>query len=134
MGLLRRAGGLVVGFVMLVTGAQGQSVANPVAVFTGLDKITGRITEFDVYMDETVQFGSLQLTPRACYTRPASQAQTSSAFVEVDEVSLRSTVQRIFSGWMFADSPALNAVDNAVYDVWLVDCRQSSNVLPPDQR
>lgn len=121
----------------LVASAQpafAQPIGNPVAVFTGLDKITGRITVFDVYIDETVQFGSLQLTPRACYSRPSSEAQSVTAFVQVDEVSLQATVERVFSGWMFADSPALNAVDNAVYDVWLVDCKQTSDVLPPEQR
>ncbi|WP_339644179.1 DUF2155 domain-containing protein [uncultured Pelagibacterium sp.] len=114
--------------------AHGQAISNPVAVFTGLDKITGRITIFDVYIDETVQFGSLQLTPRVCYSRPTTEAQSVTAFVQVDEVSLQATMERVFSGWMFADSPALNAIDNAVYDVWLIDCRQTSDVPPPDQR
>lgn len=122
------------GFVAGALPAYGQLISNPVAVFNGLDKITGRITVFDVYIDETVQFGSLQLTPKVCYSRPTSQAQSVTAFVQVDEVSLQATVERVFSGWMFADSPALNAVDNAVYDVWLVDCRQTSDVPPPDQR
>lgn len=114
--------------------AHAQAISNPVAVFTGLDKITGRITIFDVYINETVQFGSLQLTPRVCYSRPQTEAQSVSAFVQVDEVSLQATMERVFSGWMFADSPALNAIDNAVYDVWLIDCRQTSDVPPPDQR
>ncbi len=114
--------------------ANAQAVSNPVAVFTGLDKITGRITIFDVYIDETVQFGSLQLTPRVCYSRPTTEAQSVSAFVQVDEVSLQATMEQVFSGWMFADSPALNAIDNAVYDVWLIDCRQTSDVPPPNQR
>lgn len=122
------------GFVAGALPAYGQLISNPVAVFNGLDKITGRITVFDVYIDEIVQFGSLQLTPKVCYSRPTSQAQSVTAFVQVDEVSLQATVERVFSGWMFADSPALNAVDNAVYDVWLVDCRQTSDVPPPDQR
>ncbi|SDG66691.1 DUF2155 domain-containing protein [Pelagibacterium luteolum] len=119
---------------LLAWPAFAQPVANPVAVFSGLDKITGRITVFDVYIDETVQFGSLQLTPRACYTRPSQEAQSDTAFIQVDEVSLQATMTRVFSGWMFADSPALNAIDNAVYDVWLVDCKQASDVPPPSQR
>lgn len=119
---------------LLALPAWAQPVANPVAVFSGLDKITGRITVFDVYIDETVQFGSLQLTPRACYTRPSQEAQSDTAFIQVDEVSLQATMTRVFSGWMFADSPALNAIDNAVYDVWLVDCKQASDVPPPSQR
>jgi hypothetical protein len=106
-------------------------LANPVATLNGLDKITGRITTFDVYVDETVQFGALQITPRACYTRPATEVQRTSTFLEVDQVSLQGTIKRIFTGWMFADSPALNAVDHPVYDVWLVGCKTSTSVPPP---
>ena len=113
--------------------ALADTIANPVAAFSWLDKITGRITAFDVYINETVQFGALQITPRACYTRPPTETQRTSVFVEVDQVSLRGTVERVFTGWMFADSPALNAIDHAVYDIWLMDCKQSSDVPPPDQ-
>ena len=120
---------------LLLTGvgtpALADSIANPVAAFAGLDKITGRITNFDAYIGETVQFGALQVTPRACYTHPQSEAQRTSVFVEVDQVSLQATIKRIFTGWMFADSPALNAVDHPVYDVWLTACKQSSDVPPP---
>jgi hypothetical protein len=114
--------------------AGAEPIANPVAVFTGLDKITGRIITFDVYIDETVQFGALQVTPRVCYTRPASEPAQTDAFVEVDEITLDRKVQRIFTGWMFAASPGLHAVEHAVYDVWLTDCKQSSSVAPPSQR
>ncbi|GLQ18574.1 DUF2155 domain-containing protein [Maritalea porphyrae] len=114
--------------------ARAETVANPVVVFAGLDKITGRIINFDVYIDETVQFGALQITPKACYTRPANETQRTTVFVEVDQVSLKQTLSRIFTGWMFADSPALNAIDHAVYDIWLVDCKQSSDIPPPSSR
>nr|WP_245676618.1 DUF2155 domain-containing protein [Devosia elaeis] len=114
---------------------QAQPLANPVATFAGLDKITGRITRFDVYIDETVLFGALEITPRACYNRPASDTlQRTSAFLEVNQMSLDGTGERIFTGWMFADSPALNAVDHAVYDVWLIECKTSTNVPPPAER
>ena len=111
--------------------AAAETIANPVAAFSGLDKITGRITNFDVYIDETVQFGALQITPRVCYTRPPTETQRTSVFIEVDQVSLKGSVTRIFTGWMFADSPALHAIDHAVYDIWLIDCKQSTDVPPP---
>lgn len=114
--------------------AFAQPVANPVATFAGLDKITGRITRFDVYIDETVLFGALELTPRACYSRPSTEAQRVSAFLEVDQRSLTGVSKRIFTGWMFADSPALNAVDHAIYDVWLIECKTSTDVPPPEER
>lgn len=118
----------------LSTPVMAQPIANPVATFAGLDKITGRITRFDVYIDETVLFGALEITPRACYSRPPTETQRTSAFLEVDQRSLTGTSKRIFTGWMFADSPALNAVDHAVYDVWLIECKTSSDVPPPDAR
>jgi hypothetical protein len=106
-------------------------VKNPVAVFSGIDKITGRIRTFDVYIDETVQFGALQVTPRVCYTSGETDAPRTDAFVEVDEITLDRAIRRIFNGWMFADSPGLNAVEHPVYDVWLKDCKSSSDVPPP---
>lgn len=132
--IVARAGrGLAAGLCLLVLAgpALAETIANPVAEFSGLDKITGRITNFDVYINETVQFGALQITPRACYTRPPTETQRTSVFVEVDQVSLRRNVTRIFTGWMFADSPALNAIDHPVYDIWLMDCKQTTDVPPP---
>ena len=106
-------------------------IKNPVAEFSGLDKVTGRIITFDVYIDETVQFGALQVTPRVCYTRPSSETPRTSTFVEVDEITLDRKIRRIFTGWMFADSPGLNAVEHPVYDVWLKSCKEKSDVPPP---
>lgn len=111
--------------------AHAARIENPVAVFSGIDKITGRITTFDVYINETVQFGALQVTPRVCYSRDETEAPKTDTFVEVDEITLDRKIRRIFTGWMFADSPGLNAVDHPVYDVWLKECKQQSDVPPP---
>lgn len=111
--------------------AHAERSENPVAQFSGLDKITGRITTFDVYLNETVQFGALQVTPRVCYSRSQNAAPGSDAFVEVDEITLDRKIKRIFTGWMFADSPGLNAVEHPVYDVWLKSCKDKSDVPPP---
>lgn len=120
-----------IGTLVGVTPVHAERIANPVAEFAGIDKITGRITSFDVYIDETVQFGALQVTPRVCYSRDETEAQKIDAFVEVDEITLDRKIRRIFSGWMFAASPALNAVEHAIYDVWLTGCKQSSDVPAP---
>jgi hypothetical protein len=109
-------------------------IANPKAVFSGLDKITGRITSFDAAIGETVQFGALQVTPRVCYTRPPTETPLTDGFVEVDEVTLQGEVRRIFTGWMFAASPGLHAVEHPIYDVWLIDCKggaQTVAEVPP---
>ncbi|HWU61994.1 MAG TPA: DUF2155 domain-containing protein [Ensifer sp.] len=112
--------------------AQAARISNAVAVFAGLDKITGRVTTFDVYINETVQFGALQVTPKVCYSRDDTEAQKVDGFVEVDEITLDRKIRRIFTGWMFADSPGLNAVEHPIYDVWLTGCKQKSDVPPPD--
>jgi hypothetical protein len=117
-------------------------IANPTAVFSGLDKITGRIISFDVAINETVRFGALEVTPRACYSRPPTEAPSTDGFIEVDELTLQGEIKRIFSGWMFAASPGLNAVEHSIYDVWLTDCKGAPQPVaeapaappPPTQR
>lgn len=111
--------------------AQDSRIENRVAEFSGIDKITGRIISFDVYIDETVQFGALQVTPRVCYSRPITEKPKTTSFLEVDEITLDRKIRRIFTGWMFADSPGLNAIEHAVYDIWLTDCKMESDVAPP---
>ncbi len=108
-------------------------IQNPTAVFAGLDKITGRIIAFDVKLNETVQFGALQVTPRVCYTRPATEAANIDGFVDVDEVTLQGEVKRIFTGWMFASSPGLHAVEHPIYDVWLTSCKGGTTVVADTQ-
>lgn len=110
--------------------ARADKISNPTAVFAGLDKITGRITTFDVAIDETVQFGTLQITPRVCFTRPQTETPLTEGFVEVDDVDIAKNVKRIFSGWMFAASPGLHGVEHPVYDVWLKDCAGGKQATP----
>src|SRR5256886_13913870 len=98
-------------------------ITNKKASFSGLDKITGRIINFDEDIGETLQFGALRVKTDACYTRPATEATNTDAFVEVDEITLQGEVKRIFSGWMYAASPGLHGVEHPIYDIWLTDCK-----------
>ena len=100
-----------------------QRIPNATAIFSGLDKITGRIISFDVAINETVQFGALQVVPRVCNTRPPTETQNTNAFIEVSEVTLQGEVRRIFTGWMYASSPGLHAVEHPIYDIWITDCK-----------
>ena len=113
-------------------------IDNPIAVFSGLDKITGKITSFSVPVGSTVRFGALYVTPRACHTRPITEEPRTMAFVEVDERQVadgRETGRkRIFTGWMNAESPGLNAVEHPVFDVWLTGCKGGKDPsAPPPQ-
>src|SRR6185436_11922709 len=84
----------------------------------------------------------LEVTPRACYSRPPTEAASTDGFIEVDELTLQGEIKRIFSGWMFAASPGLNAVEHSIYDVWLTDCKGAPQAVaetppapaPPAQR
>ena len=110
-------------------GARADNVRHPTAIFAGLDKITGRIISFEVAINETVQFGALQITPRVCYSRPPTDAPQTDAFAQVDEIDEQKQIKRIFSGWMFADSPGLHGVEHPIFDIWLTACKGGAVVI-----
>jgi len=110
--------------------AEPERMNNPIAVFAGLDKITGVTTTFEIPIGEERRFGALIVKPNACFTRPLTAEPKTTSFVEVDQVEVEKTRRRIFAGWMFAESPGLNAVEHAIYDVWLTGCRDP-NAPPP---
>ena len=109
---------------MAPAAAAQQRLENQVAIFAALDKVTARISKLPVPLNETQQFGSLKVTPRVCYSRPSDEQPKTTTFVEVDEVLLDGQQKRLFSGWMFAESPGLHAVEHPVFDVWLTGCEQ----------
>lgn len=121
--------------LLAVDPALADKIKNPTAVFAGLDKITGRIIAFEASVDETVQFGSLQITARVCYSRPEYENPQTTTFLDVDEVSSDNQYKKIFSGWMFAASPGLNAIEHPIYDVWLTECKGGTEIIktPPEQ-
>ncbi|MFM9975165.1 MAG: DUF2155 domain-containing protein, partial [Beijerinckiaceae bacterium] len=113
----------ILSFLSGTTPSLADKFSNPTAVFAGLDKITGRIIAFEVSVNETVQFGALQLTPKICFSRPVSEKPQTTSFVEVDEITSGNDQKRLFSGWMFASSPGLSAIEHPVYDIWLTGCK-----------
>ena len=119
------AGFLIIAMIVACP-AHADKIKHPIAVFSGLDKITGRTIAFQASAGETVQFGSLQITERACYTSPATEAPQTVSFVEVDEIDADKKYKRIFSGWMFAASPGLHGIEHPIYDIWLTDCAGTS--------
>jgi hypothetical protein len=111
--------------------AFAEPIENPIAVFDGLDKILGQTTSFEANIGEEKKFGSLVVKAFACHTRPVTEKPKTVAFVQVDELSSDGKRRRIFSGWMFAESPGLNAVEHPLYDVWLIGCRDPNAPPPP---
>ena len=106
------------------TAALADRIENTVAIFSALDKVTARISKFEVALGETKTFGPLKVTPRACYSRPPTEQPKTTTFVEVDEKQLDGKEKRIFTGWMFAESPGLYGVEHPTLDVWLTECQK----------
>jgi hypothetical protein len=130
----RALGAAVVAAALALPGsvAQADVIKNPIAVFAALDKVTGRISHLEIPIGKTVQFGALKVTPRVCDSRPPTEPPDTASFVEVDEVKLTGEEQRIFTGWMFAESPGLHAVEHPVFDVWLTSCKTPEGAKPAE--
>lgn len=94
-------------------------------VLQGLDKVTARISTFEVVVDEPVRFGTLEIAVRTCYETPPTEPPESAAFIEISDNKPGELTASVFTGWMFASSPALSALEHPVYDVWVVDCRNA---------
>ena len=100
-----------------------------IAVLQGLDKTTARISTIEAPLDHSVRFGGLVITVRACVKRPPEEPPETAAFLEIDEIKPGATsvsAEQVFSGWMFKSSPALSALENPIYDVGVLDCKESS--------
>ncbi len=123
-----RGGAILAAAVVVVTVLGASSAgAEKIAVLRGLDKITARVTTFEVPVGQTARFGTLRITLDACSKRPPEEPPETTAFLEIDEArpgEARTT--RLFAGWMFASSPALSALEHPVYDVWVIDCKTVS--------
>lgn len=105
------------------TAASAERLENRVAIFAALDKVTAHISKLEVPLGQTVEFGALKITPRVCYSRPETERPKTTSFVEVTELELDGSEKQLFTGWMFAESPGLNAVEHPVFDVWLTECK-----------
>jgi hypothetical protein len=110
--------------VAVSTSARADRIENQVAVFSALDKVTARISKFPVELGKTYTFGALKVTPRVCYSRPPTEEPKTTTFVEVDETQLDGSEKRIFTGWMFAESPGIYGLEHPTYDVWLTECEK----------
>jgi len=73
-----------------------------------------------------VQFATLTITARFCYSTPASETPETAAFVQIEDHRPDQTARRVFSGWMYGSSPGLNGVEHPLYDVWAISCNNTA--------
>ena len=97
-----------------------------VVVFQGLDKITAHIFTFEVSVGEKKTFGTLSVQPHYCHRTPPEEPPESEVFVTIYDNREKGNAPPIFSGWMFASSPALSAVEHPIHDVWVLSCRYAN--------
>jgi hypothetical protein len=91
----------------------------------GLDKITGRPTNITAPIGKPVQYSTLTITVRFCYSTPASETPETTAFVQIEDHRPDQPAKRIFSGWMYGSTPGLNGVEHPLYDVWVISCNNA---------
>lgn len=114
-----------------------------IATLRALDKITGRSTDFKMQVGQPMVYGSLRIDLETCFQAPPEEPPESVAFIKLTSATSKrvqsmaaprniSEEERIesesdnatkyFSGWMFASSPGLNALEHPVYDIWVIQC------------
>ena len=126
-GVARSAALALAVMLPLGPGRAARADAMQIVVLGGLDKVTAHVSTFEAPVGKTVTFGALQITARACDKHPPEETPESSAFLEVVEARPGETPLTLFSGWMFASSPALSAMDNPIYDLWVLDCKNPAS-------
>lgn len=92
------------------------------AKMQAMDKITGHVNVINVPVNGAVSFGSLSIVVRSCKTRPAEETPENFAFVDIADKNQNNELTNIFKGWMLSSSPATNALEHPIYDVWLLQC------------
>jgi hypothetical protein len=113
------------------TGASGElrsSSPGTIAILRGLDKISAKTRDFEAPVNSTVTFGTLRITVNYCRKTPPEEKPEVYVFMNIkdrrtDGSGNEGEEEEIFSGWMFASNPALNALEHPVYDVWVLDCK-----------
>ncbi len=95
-------------------------------ILEGLDKVTARVFTAEVFVEQLVRFGTLELYVRAAYKRPPEDPPETACFLEIYDCKQGADRECVFSGWMFASDPSLSALEHPVYDVWV----KGAKVLP----
>ncbi len=108
--------------MFVATASNATEIEMNTARMQAMDKITGHVNVINVPVNGMVNFGSLSIVVRSCQTRPVEEAPENFAFVDITDKSLKGEEVNVFKGWMLSSSPATNALEHPIYDVWLLQC------------
>jgi hypothetical protein len=109
----------------VIAGNEFDAAAPRKVVIRALDKITMRMREFELEMNQPVRFGTLDISVRTCQATPPELAPENAAFLQIDDNRPGQPKSRVFSGWMFGSSPAINGFEHSIYDVWVMGCKMN---------
>ena len=121
--LLRLAIFAAIALAAALSAAEAADLAFDTAILQGMDKVTGRVLTIEAPIGSTVHFGTLEIIVRTCRKRPPEEPPESAAYLQITETKPGEPAKSLFSGWMFASSPAVSALEDPVYDVWVIDCK-----------
>jgi hypothetical protein len=107
--------------------APARAIEADVVVLQGLDKVTARTDTFEVPVGSSTRFGTLEITVHHCWKAPPEEPPENKAFLEIVDIRPDREPETVFTGWMFSSSPALNALEHPVYDVWVKTCKQAED-------
>jgi hypothetical protein len=111
---------------LVATSAPALAQERPIAVLRALDKVTARVSTIEAPVGREVRFGTLRILVRTCKKRPPEETPETAMFLEILDLRPQGAPQRVFTGWMFASSPALSAMEHPTYDVWPIDCKATA--------
>jgi hypothetical protein len=115
---------IIFSFIGVFVTAHNDSYAESykIVLLQALDKVTARVFQVRAPIGIAVRFGTLEIVSSSCEKRPPEEPPESAAFLNIAEARLGEEKISVLSGWMFASSPALSALEHPVYDVWVLDC------------
>ena len=112
--------------------AQPTPMAQRIVTVAILNKNNSQARDFKLRPGGAIRFERLTVRVRACEASPPWERPWSGAFVQIDDQPKRGAAKRVFSGWLFAESPSINSFDHPVYDVWVKSCAMSFPEIGPD--
>ena len=124
---IERLSGCIALAAMFATSAFATDLPMDTVVFGNLDKVTGRVNTMSGGIDTPIRFGTLEIVTRSCFAHPPEEPPENAAFVEIFDIPEQGEKKKVFSGWMYGSSPALSALDHAVYDVWVLRCESKAS-------
>ena len=123
---------MCVWWLQVTPAAAAAAIEGSGAILQGLDKVTARVSKLEAPINRLLRFGTLEIIVRACRKTPPEEPPESAAFIEIRDAKPGQATVALFTGWMFASSPALSALEHPVYDVWVLDCLPPTEPSPSD--